>query len=518
MLRQLIILCELLALPAVAAHAEIALPALISDGMVLQQGVKARLWGTASPGEQVTVSYGAQRGRAVADPSGRWSLNLGPLAAGGPLPLLFSGENQITLHDVLVGEVWVCSGQSNMGMTVGPTAPPYYTGVTAYAEEVRSASYPMLRLFTVGRAVASKPQRDVHGVWTAARPETVNAFSAVGYFFGRELLRTLKVPVGIICAAQGSTTAETWMSRAALESDAEFGSLLEAESRLLATYPGGVADFERRFAQWKQDSATAAEEGTPIPPAPLVPPDPRQSSDRPAVLFNGMIAPLTSYSIKGVIWYQGESNTDRPMQYRKLFPTLIRDWRRAWGQGDFPFLYVQLTSWGIQYFQLRFPELREAQAMALSLPRTAMAITTDIGDGTDGHPRNKQDIGYRLGLAAQAVAYGRDVIYEGPTFDSLSIEGDTAHVRFRNARGGMIAKNWPPGSRSGFELAGADRRFVEAEARIDGDLVHVRSNLVPQPVAVRFNWKDQPWYHLYNAAGLPAPPFRTDAWNEPSMP
>jgi sialate O-acetylesterase len=206
------------------------------------------------------------------------------------------------------------------------------------------------------------------------------------------------------------------------------------------------------------------------------------------------------------------------MQYRKLFPALIRDWRRAWAQQELPFLYVQLTSWGIQYFQLRFPELREAQAMALSLPRTAMAVTTDIGDGTDGHPKNKQDIGYRLALAAQAVAYGRDVPYEGPTFDSLKIEGDTVHVHFRNARGGMVAKNWPPGSRSGFEVAGADRSFVEAEARIEGDIVHVRSDRVPRPVAVRFNWKDQPWYHLYNRAGLPAPPFRTDDWNDPSLP
>jgi sialate O-acetylesterase len=518
MLRRLIVLSCLLAAPAVPVHAAITLPALISDGMVLQQGVKARLWGTADPGEPITASYGNQRARAVADASGKWSLNLGPLAAGGPLPLIFSGKNQITLHDVLVGEVWVCSGQSNMGMTVGPTAPPYYTGVTGFEEELRSANYPTLRLFTVGRAVASKPQRDVSGVWTAARPDTVNAFSAVGYFFGRELLRTLKVPVGLICAAQGSTTAETWMSRGALESDTQFGSLLEAEARLLATYPGVVADFERRLAQWKQDSATAAEEGRPIPAAPIMPADPRQSSDRPAVLFNGMIAPLTSYSIKGVIWYQGESNTDRPMQYRKLFPALIRDWRSAWAQGDFPFLYVQLTSWGIQYFQLQFPELREAQAMALSLPHTAMAVTTDIGDGTDGHPKNKQDIGYRLALAAQAVAYGRDVAYEGPTFDSLSIEGDTAHVRFRNARGGIVAKNWPPSGRSGFEIAGADRRFVEAESRIDGEVIHVRSNLVPTPVAIRFSWKDQPWYHLYNRAGLPAAPFRTDDWTDTNGP
>lgn len=502
---------------AVELRADVKLPALISDGMVLQQGVKANLYGAADPGERVTASFNNQQASAVADSSGQWSLKLGPLTAGGPFPLTITGKNTITLHNILVGEVWVCSGQSNMAMTVGPTMPPYFTGVVNFQEELHSANYPMLRLFTVKKTVASKPQRDVNGFWTSARPDSVNEFSAVGYFFGRDLLQALNVPVGIICASQGSTTAEVWTSREALQSDLEFKPILDGDASLLAPYPKVFNDFEQQFAQWKQTSELAEREGRPIPPSPVIPNDPRQNINRPSSFFNGMIAPLTSYSIKGVIWYQGESNTDRPMQYRKLFPTLIRDWRRAWGEGDFPFLYVQLASWGIQYFQLKFPELREAQAMALTLPYTAMAVTTDIGDGTDGHPKNKQDIGHRLALAARAIAYGQDVLFLGPTYDSMTIEGNTVHVRFRNANGGMVAKNWPPGFRSGFEIAGEDRKFVEAESRIDGETIHVRSDLVKHPVAVRFNWKDNPWYHLYNHSGLPAPPFRTDDWNEPPI-
>jgi sialate O-acetylesterase len=508
--------CLTLAAAAVESHADVKLPALISDGMVLQQGVKTNLWGTADPEERVTASLNNHQVSVVADRSGQWNLKLGPLSAGGPFPLTITGKNSITLHNVLVGEVWVCSGQSNMAMTVGPTRPPYFTGVANFQDEIRNANYPMLHLFTVEKAVASKPQPDVKGFWTPARPDSVSEFSAVGYFFGRELLNNLNVPVGIICASQGSTTAEVWTSRKALESDPEFKSILESEAPLLASYPRIFSEFEQQFAQWKQTSELAESEGRPIPHAPEIPNDPRQSINRPAGLFNGMIAPLAFYSIKGVIWYQGESNTDRPVQYRKLFPALIRDWRRAWGEGDFPFLYVQLASWGIQYFQLKFPELREAQSMTLTLPNTAMAVTTDIGDGTDGHPKNKQDVGYRLALAARAIAYGQDVIYQGPTYDSMTTEGDTVHVRFKNASGGMFAKNWPPGFRSGFEIAGEDRKFVEAESRIDGETVHVRSNLVKRPVAIRLNWKDNPWYHLYNHSGLPASPFRTDTWSDPN--
>jgi len=498
--------------------ADVRLPSLISDGMVLQQGVPVNLWGMADPLERVAATLNNQQASAVADQRGEWRIKLGPLPAGGPFTLKIVGKNTISIHDVLVGEVWICSGQSNMAMTVGPTRPPYFTGVTNYQDELHWANHPRLRLFTVEKAVARRAQSDVKGYWVAARPETVHDFSAAGYFFGRELLASLDVPVAVINASLGSTVAENWMSRDALETDPEFKPILESEKPLLASYGKTYDDYEQQYRAWKQESETAETEGNSVSSPPKYPNDPRQDPSRPAGLFNGMIAPLTRYTIKGVIWYQGESNTDRPTQYRKLFPALIADWRRAWGQGDFPFLFVQLASWGIQYFRLNFPELREAQAMALSIPNKGMAVTTDIGDGTDGHPKNKQDVGYRLALAAQAIAYGKDVIYQGPTYESMTTNGDTVRFRFKHATGGLFAKNWPPGYRSGFELAGEDRRFVEAQARIDGETVVLRSDLVKRPVAVRLNWKDNPWYHLYNHAGLPAPPFRTDDWPDSSLP
>jgi len=519
MSRATLILCGFMLVGGeIRLRADIKLPALISSGMVLQQGVKVALWGLADPGEQVTVTLGTHQVKGVGDSHGEWSAKLGPLAAGGPFAVTLAGKNTITLRDVLVGEVWVCSGQSNMAMTVGPTRPPYFTGVTNYQEELRTANYPMLRLFTVEKAVARKTQSDVKGCWVSARTETVNDFSAVGYFFGRQLLQTLNVPVGMINSSLGSTTAEVWMSRASLESDPEFKSILEGEKTVLAPYPKVFQQFERQFEQWKRDSENAESEGRPVPSAPKIPEDPRQSQNRPAALYNAMISPLTSFAIKGVVWYQGESNSDRPAQYRKLFPALIRDWRRAWGQGDFPFLFVQLASWGIQYFQLNFPALREAQTAALALPNTGMAVTTDIGDGTDGHPKNKQDVGYRLALAAQAIAYSRDVVYTGPIYDSMTTEGETIRLRFREAGDGLTGKNWPPGYRSGFEIAGEDRKFVEAEAKIEGETVLVRSDRILHPVAVRYNWKDNPWHHLYNRAGLPAAPFRTDEWPDALLP
>jgi sialate O-acetylesterase len=230
-----------------------------------------------------------------------------------------------------------------------------------------------------------------------------------------------------------------------------------------------------------------------------------------------MLMPLTSYTIRGAIWYQGESNAGRPAQYRKLFPAMIRDWRRAWEEGDFPFLFVQLANWGMYDPHSNWPELREAQLRTLSLPKTGMAVTIDIGDGSDIHPKNKQEVGYRLALAAQAIAYGRDVMYSGPIYESMAVEGEKIRLRFKYVYGGLVAKNssrWPP---SGFEIAGDDHKFVDAEAKIDGDTVVVRSESVPHPVAVRYAWGMNPWCSLYNRAGLPASPFRTDDWEDPEV-
>jgi sialate O-acetylesterase len=507
-----VLCCSALMLGALGLRAEVKLPNLLSDGMVLQQGMKVNIWGTADPGERVTITLGDQQASGVAESGGQWKLKLGPLNAGGPFTMTIAGKNTITLHDVLVGEVWVCSGQSNMEMPVGTSAEGWSGNVNNYQDEIARADYPRLRMFTVQKAVADKPQREVKGYWVAARPQTVGEFSAVGYFFGRELLKVLNVPIGMIHSSWGGTPAEAWTSRGTLESDPEFKSILDAGTKLLSPYPKIFQDFEQQWAQWRKDSDKAESEGAPVPRAPTVPDDPRRNPWRPSGLFNAMLMPLTSYAIRGAIWYQGESNAGRAAQYRKLFPAMIRDWRRAWEEGDFPFLFVQLANWGISQPQPNWPELREAQLKTLSLPNTGMAVTIDIGDGSDIHPKNKQEVGYRLALAAQAIAYGRDVMYSGPIYESMAVEGEKIRLRFKYVYSGLVAKNWPAPTLGGFEIAGDDRKFVAAEAKIDGDTVVVRSEKVPNPVAVRYAWGMNPQCNLYNRAGLPASPFRTDAW------
>jgi sialate O-acetylesterase len=501
-------------LGGLSLRAEVKLPSLLSDGLVLQQGMKVNIWGTADPGERVSVTLKDQQVSGVADGGGQWKVKLGPLNAGGPFTMTVAGKNTITLHDVLVGEVWVCSGQSNMEMPVGTNPQGWSANVNNYEDEIAHADHPMLRLFTVQKAVAGKPQQDVHGYWAAARPQTVAEFSAVGYFFGRDLLKVLNVPVGIIHSSWGGTPAEAWTSRGTLESDPDFTSILDAGTKLLSPYPKIFQDFEQRLGQWRQDSDKAESDGAPVPPAPTAPDDPRRHPWRPAGLFNAMIMPLTPYAIRGAIWYQGESNADRPAQYRKLFPAMIRDWRRVWEEGDFPFLFVQLANWGISQPRSNWAELREAQLMTLSLPKTGMAVAIDIGDGSDIHPKNKQDVGYRLALAAQAVAYGRDVMYSGPIYESMAVEGDKIRLRFKCVYGGLVAKNSPSSSLSGFEIAGDDHKFVAAEAQIDGNTVVARSEKVPHPVAVRYAWAMNPLCNLYNRSGLPASPFRTDDWED----
>jgi len=494
-----------LTLGVLGLRAEVKLPSLLSDGMVLQQGTKVNVWGTADPGERVTVTLKDQRVSGIADSEGQWKVKLGPLNAGGPFTMTVAGKNTITVHDVLVGEVWVASGQSNMTMAV--------SRVINAGDEIAHADYPTLRLFTVEMAVAGKPQRDVKGYWVATRPETVSDFSAVGYFFGRELLKALNVPVGIIHSSVGGTPAESWMSHSTLESDPAFKSILDIESKLLSPYPISARDVEEQFTQWRQAADKAESEGGLLPAPPSIPDDLRRDRWRPAGLFNGMIMPLTLYAIRGVIWYQGEGNADRPFQYRKLFPALIRDWRRVWGEGDFPFLYVQIANWGA-YQPEDWPMTREAQLMALALPKTGMAVTIDIGDGSDIHPKDKQTVGYRLALAAQGIAYGRDVIYSGPVYKSMDVEGGKIRLRFQYAYGGLVAaKNvWGGPELIGFEIAGDDQKFAAADAKIEGDTVVVHRDGLAHPVAVRYAWAMNPFCNLYNRAGLPTSPFRTDDW------
>ncbi len=507
--------CTAFIMGALGLRAEVKLPSLLTDGLVLQQGMKVNIWGTADPGERVTVTLGDQHASTAAESRGDWNVKLGPLSPGGPFTMTVAGKNTITLHDVLVGEVWVCSGQSNMEMPVGTNPQGWSWGVNNYLDELARADYPKLRLFTVQKAVAGKPQRDVKGYWVNANPTTVGEFSAVGYFFGRELVKVLNVPVGMIHSSWGGTPAEAWTSRGTLESDPEYATILDAGAKLLSPYPNLFQEYNERLAHWRSDSDKAEADGAPISAPPTVPDDPRRNPWRPAGLYNAMLMPLTSYAIRGAIWYQGESNAGRAIQYRKLFPAMIGDWRRAWGEGDFPFLFVQLANWGIYQPHVNWPELREAQLMTLSLPKTGMAVTIDIGDGSDIHPKNKQEVGYRLALSAQAIAYGRDVAYSGPIYESMSGEGDKIRLHFKHVYGGLAAKH-SASTLTGFEISGEDRKFVSAEANIDGDTVVVRSESVQHPVAVRYAWGMNPSCNLYNRAGLPASPFRTDNWEDPT--
>jgi sialate O-acetylesterase len=472
--------------------------------MVLQRGRQVPIWGTAAPGERVTVLLGTQRLSAVADDEGKWSVTLPAMKAGGPYTLVIAGRNTIALRDVLVGDVWVCSGQSNMQWSV--------QGSANATEEVAAANYPQIRLFSVPQVAADAPQSDCQGAWVECSPATIPGFSAVGYFFGRELHKALNVPVGLINTSWGGTPAEAWTSRPSLETCELCTPILERWDAALADLPNIKAKYDADMAKWREDAATAKAEGKPEPPRPgahwaL------NKAWQPAALYNGMIAPLIPFGIRGAIWYQGESNAGRAYQYRELFPAMIRDWRRNWGAGQFPFLFVQLAN-----FMARKPdpgesawaELREAQLMTLSLPKTGMAVIIDIGDANDIHPKNKQDVGLRLALAAERIAYKQNVAYSGPMYRSMTIEGSTIRLRFKDTDGGLVAKDGP--GLKGFAIAGEDKRFVWADAQIEGNTVVVWSDQVPKPVAVRYAWADNPECNLYNGAGLPASPFRTDDW------
>lgn len=501
-------LCSVLVLVlfALPGLADVKLPAVIGSHMVLQQGMQCPIWGWADAGEVVTVSMDGKSATATAGTDGKWSLKIGPFTAGGPFDMTVTGKNALTLTDVLVGEVWVCSGQSNMQMNV--------RGVQNAEQEIAEANYPNLRLFSVPLKAAVTPQADVNGQWVACSPQTIPGFSAVAYFFGRHLLKTLNVPVGLIHTSWGGTPAEAWTEVSKLQADPEYKELFARWDKMIADYPAAMDKYNNEtLPKWREAVAKAKEEGKPEPRRPN-PPNGELSQHRPGNLYNAMIAPLVPFAIKGAIWYQGESNAGRAYQYRKLLPTMISNWREVWGEGDFPFLIVQLANYMARRDQpgeSAWAELREAQYMATkALPNVGMACIIDIGMADNIHPVNKQDVGKRLGLVAEKIAYGRDVPYSGPTYESMTVEGKAIRVKFANVFGGLVAKGGEP--LRGFAIAGADKKWVWADARIDGDTVIVSSEAVPEPVAVRYAWADNPDCNLYNAAGLPAVPFRTDDW------
>ena len=624
--------------------ADVRLPSIIGDNMVLQQNIDAPIWGWSNPGQAITVqaSWLTSPVTAKADQQGKWMVNLKTLQAGGPYTITIKGANTVILKNVMVGEVWICAGQSNMEMGI--------SAVNNAEQEVKEANYPNIRLFHFKRIISSEPVRQTDGKWYLCSPESISSqgdwagFSAAGYFFGREIHKNLNVPVGLIQVAWGGTPAEAWMNKKTLLSDPDFEPIVKKipqkysseeikqseqeleqwSKRLNAPDPGeaGWMDPDMDEQDWKvmrlpqawenagllMDGVVWFRKNVTIPPAwagkelilelgpiddkdttwvngkevgktdswdanrkyrvppflissgknviavrvfdgagqggiygqanqmKIYPADNRgeneislagdwlykiginpgpkpevkgQNPNKPSVLYNGMVTPLIPFGIRGVVWYQGESNAERAFQYRKLFPALIKNWRTDWKQGDFPFYYVQIAPFKSWYKPFECAELCEAQSMALSIPNTGMVVTSDIGNVDDVHPKNKQDVGRRLALWALAKTYGYDIVYSGPIYKSMRVEDDKIRIFFNYSDGGLMMKG---PKLTCFTIAGSDRKFVEAEAVIDGNTVVVSSDKVKHPVAVRFAWSNTDESNLFNKVGLPSSLFRTDDW------
>ncbi|MDR1879728.1 MAG: sialate O-acetylesterase [Tannerellaceae bacterium] len=454
--------------------AQIELSPVFSDNMVLQQQANVPVWGKAKAGKtvRITTSWDNKTYSQTADPTGFWKVEIQTPVAGGPYTITLSSGKTIKLNNVMAGDVWICSGQSNMEMQVLG-----WGKVNNYEEEIKDAAYPDIRFLQIEKEVSPTPLNDIKAAgngWQVCSPATVPDFSAVGYFFGRSIHQSQHIPIGLINTSWGGTIAETWTSRESLEAMKEFTEAIKA---VAAMTPG-------------QD----------------------KNPNRPTLLYNAMLHPLIPYTIKGAIWYQGEANAGRAYQYRELFPLMITDWRKQWGY-DFPFYFVQLANYMkpvAEPAESAWAELREAQQKTLHLSNTGMAVTIDIGDADDIHPKNKQDVGRRLALAARANTYGEKIDYSGPAYESYTIEGNRIRLFFKHTNGGLQAKGGEP--LKGFAIAGVDHTFHWADAVIDGNTVVVSSPEVSFPVAVRYAWADNPACNLSNGTQLPASPFRTDDW------
>jgi len=624
--------------------ADVSLPNFFGDNMVLQRDKPIPVWGRASPKEKITVQFDHQTKTTQADKSGKWMVKLDNENAGGPYLLTIKGKNTVTFNNVMVGEVWICSGQSNMEMPIEG-----WGKINNYEKEVAAANYPMIRHIKVPNTVSSTPQDNIPKAdWKVCSPETAGDFTAAGYFFARELYNKLKIPVGLINTSWGGTMVETWTSRQALENSDEFKEMIatmpqlnldsmakikkeESLKRIEAlqgsmdnidatnwnepttndnAWPqmqlpnfwetqqlgdmDGIVWFRKTINLSAEDAGKAATlelamiddndvtyvNGTKVgstaaynakrnyPVEPGILKEGKNviavrvddtggyggiygdSADMkltignhaiplygawhfkvekitggsasigpnsyPTLLFNAMLNPLIPYAFRGVIWYQGETNAGRAYQYRKAFPLMITDWRKRWNDGNFPFYFVQLASFnaanGNSNNGSTWAELREAQAKTLSLPNTGMAVITDIGDSSNIHPKDKQDVGKRLAAIALHNVYGEDIVYNGPVYTSMKTEGNKANISFTDIGSGLIAHD-RYGYIKGFEVAGADKKFHYAKAYISGNTVVVYNDSVNAPVAVRYGWADNNLEdNLFNKEGFPAGPFRTDDW------
>ncbi|PTX98560.1 sialate O-acetylesterase [Opitutus sp. ER46] len=498
-------------LGAVALRAEITLAPLFADGAVLQCDKPVAVWGTAEAGEKLAISFAGQSGSTKADADGRWVILLEPMPVrtiGADLTVA-GKKDTVVIHDVVVGEVWLCSGQSNMEFTVRQALNA--------EREIAAAQYPLLRHIRIVPQTSATPETKVTtSGWKAALPAHVGDFTAVGYFFARDIHLRLGVPVGLVHSSWGGTPIEAWMSPMAL-ADPAFGAVQTRWAEATAKQPGAQAEYEAKLASWTAAEAAAKAQGEKTfaawrqkNPKPYRPRGFAGDPWAPAGLFNGMIHPLLPYGMRGVLWYQGESNADHAGEYDKLFAAMITTWRAHFGQGDLPFYWVNLAAWRANDpTDMSWAWLREAQTKTLVLPNTGQALAIDLGDPVDIHPRNKQEVGRRLALLAKHRVYELTADDTGPTFESATREGATLRVRFTDVSGGLISHDKPP---QALEIAGADRVFKPAAGRIDRDTLVVSSAEVKEPVAVRYAWRNCPDANLFSGTGLPVVPFRSDNW------
>ncbi|MBX7209996.1 MAG: sialate O-acetylesterase [Verrucomicrobiaceae bacterium] len=495
-----------------SARAELKLPAVIGDNMVLQQKQTNPIWGWDAPGTVVTVKFGAQTVTGKADEKGKWSVKLDPVPASAkPATMSIAGTTQREIKNILVGEVWVCSGQSNMGFSVDRAL---------NAEiEIAMAKYPDIRLISVPQVGTQEIQEDFQGQWEPCSPQNVGSFTAVGFFFGRTLHETLGVPVGLIDNAWGGSSAEAWVRRDVLEKDKRFADLLGGWKKQEAEFSPEKfekqkADYGAKVAAWNEARRAAVKNKQP-PPAPLPrpPQNPMTGQHRPGNLYAGVLHPTIGYGIKGVVWYQGESNAGRAYEYAYLFPLMIQHWRDEWKQGDFPFYWVQLADFKPEQplpGDSDWAELREAQSKTMSLLKnTGQAVIIDLGEGQDIHPRNKRDVAARLVRWALAKDYGLKIPYRSPELKSMEVQGRKAVVTVDCF--GSSLRTVDTAEVKGFAVCGADKKWVWADARLlSGDKLEVSSSVVAAPVAVRYAWADNPVCNVYSKEGLPLTPFRTD--------